>query len=150
MRSYSSIHFFWAAALSATSRYEAFDTPSLWARDRHARRRFAAALLWLNVIPIGWFFVLYRWVIPAAPSLLAAVAAAVASLSVFGFHRVLHALIATDGRWQRYYATEQQICQVRNRGAFRQPQTFASHFVPGVLYIAACGSIAVLIGRFVS
>src|SRR5262245_38918120 len=143
--------FFWAAALAMTARYQAFDTPSMWSgsQRRRAVSRFLVAVLVLNVFPIAWLTVLYRHVVPSSEGLAPIVAAAVASLSVFGFHRILHALIASDKTWSAFY-TEEELKDVRNRGSFTQPQTFAAHFWPGLIYIVVYGGIALLIGRIFS
>ena len=140
--------FFWALAMTGAARYEAFDTASLWLVD--ARGRVCRRLLWgfivLVVLPIMWLAGLYCWVVPAAAGVCAIAIAAFASLSVFGFVRLLHALIASDSQYRNYY-TECEICQVRNRGAFKQPQAFAAHFVPGIIYLLACPAVAILLGR---
>lgn len=141
--------FFWAAALAMTGRYQAFDTPSMWSGDRHAIRRFLVAFLVLNALPIAWLIFLYRHVVPSGDGLAPIVAAAVASLSVFGFHRILHALIATDAIYSAFY-TKAELQDVRNRGSLTQPQSFAAHFWPGVVYVVVCGGAAWLIGRVFS
>ena len=137
---------FWAAALAMTGRYQAFDAPSMWAREPRAVRRFVVGLLVLNLFPILWLTLLYRLVVPAQEGWAPIAAAAVAALSVFGFHRILHALIASDATHSRFY-TADEIRAVRNRDPFTQPQTFAAHFWPGLIYIVACGGAAWLVGR---
>jgi len=137
--------FFWAAALSVTGRYQPFDTPSMLICDGRAWRRFIASLVFLNIAPIAWFIFLYLCVVPDKDGLAPIVAAAVASLSVFGFHRILHAFIASEQLYHWFYTIE-QVQEVRDRGKFTQPQTFIAHFVPGSLYIVFFGSIAWFIG----
>jgi len=136
--------FFWAAALSVTGRYQPFDTPSMFARDSRARLRFFVSLIVLNVIPIIWFILLYLFIIPDDGHLTSIVAAAVASLSVFGFHRILHAFIASEPMYHWFYTLD-QVQEVRERGKFSQPQTFIAHFLPGILYIFISGGLAWLI-----
>jgi hypothetical protein len=136
--------FFWAAALSATSRYQSFDTPSMYIGNRRAWRRFAVSLIILNVLPILWFILLYTKVIPGKSGLASIVAAAVASLSVFGFHRILHAFIASEQVYHWFY-TEEEVVGVRDRGRFTQPQTFCSHFIPGTLYVIVFAGLSWLI-----
>jgi hypothetical protein len=135
--------FFWAAAISVTVRYQPFDTPSAWVRESRAIKRLLVSLLILNILPILWFFFLYK-IIPDDNRLPSIIAAAVASLSVFGFHRILHAFIASESMYQCFYTLE-QVKEVRDRGKFTQPQTFSAHFIPGLLYIIVPGGIAWLI-----
>ena len=135
--------FFWAAALSVTSRYQPFDTPSVWARERRAFLRLLMSLIILNILPIIWFIILYR-LIPDDNNLSSVAAAAVASLSVFAFHRILHAFIASERMYHPFYTLE-QVQEVRDRGKFKQPQTFLAHFIPGVLYIFIPGGLAWLL-----
>jgi hypothetical protein len=136
--------FFWAAALNVTGRYQAFDTPSMWAGERRALRRFFVSLTILNILPILWLIFLYYRVIPNDEEFTSIVAAAVASLSTFGFHRILHAFIASEKKYRRFYTSE-QVQEVRDRGKFEQPQTFQAHFWPGTLYIFFPAVIAWLI-----
>lgn len=136
--------FFWAQALNVTGRYQPFDTPSMWTRDCLAWRRFFASLIVLNILPILWLLFLYWRVIPDEKGICPILAAAVASLSVFGFHRILHAFIASEQFYRCFY-TGEQIKEVRDRGRFCQPQTFGAHFFPGLLYIVIPGAVAWLI-----
>ncbi len=136
--------FFWAAALSVTGRYQPFDTPSMCIWDGRAWSRFGVSLIVLNFAPILWFVFLYLKVFPNANGWRPIVAAAVASLSVFGFHRLLHAFIASDKTYHWFYTAE-QVTDVRDRGKFTQPQTFMTHFIPGILYIIIFGGLAWLI-----
>jgi hypothetical protein len=135
--------FFWAAALSVTGRYQPFDTPSAWSRDKRAVKRLLASLLILNALPILWFLLLYN-IIPNDDHLTSIIAAAIASLSVFAFHRILHAFIASEKKYHSFY-TDEQVKEVRERGKFTQPQTFSAHFIPGLLYVIIPSGIAWLI-----
>lgn len=135
--------FFWAAALSVTGRYQPFDTPSMF-QQRRARYRFIVSLLILNGLPIALFVFLYLFVIPNDDRLVSIVAAAIASFSTFGFHRILHSIIASERLYHWFYTSE-EITEVRDRGKFHQPQTFSAHFIPGLLYILVSVSLARLI-----
>ena len=115
--------FFWAAALSSTARYKPFDTPSMWKLDGQACKRFVVSLIVLNVLPITWFIFLYSTIASAAEGWRPIMAAAVASLSAFGFHRILHAVMASEGTYKLFY-TEAQIKEVRSQAPFDQPQSF--------------------------
>jgi hypothetical protein len=136
--------FFWAAALGVTGRYEPFDTPSMSAGNGQAWRRFVVSLVILNLLPIGWFIFLYSCVVSKKGGILCITAAAIASLTVFGFHRILHACIASEPLYGSFY-TPEQIKKVRCRGPFAQPQTFKAHFIPGLLYLAFWGGVAWII-----
>lgn len=138
--------FFWQHALGMTARYQGFDTPSMWAGEKRVLRRGAWAFVFLNLLPIVWLLVLYKWFIPAGQGLLVIAGAACGGLSVFGFHRILHAIIATDGRYRHYY-TDTEIKSVRLRDGFNQPQDFVSHFWPGVSYLALYGALAWILPR---
>jgi predicted DCC family thiol-disulfide oxidoreductase YuxK len=136
---------FWAAVLSTTGRYQPFDTSSMWKRNGRAWRRFIVSFLILNLLPIGWLALLYNFVIPSTKGLMPIVAAAFASLSIFGYPRILHAILASDSTYHWFF-TKLQIIQVRDRGAFKQPQTFSAHFVPGIIYIFVFVLLGLLIG----
>ena len=138
--------FFWAAALNMTGRYQSFDTPSMWAGNKHAWRRFIVSILLLNILPIIWLVILYFSPFIYKEGITSIIAAAFASLSVFGFHRILHACIASENNYRWFYTTE-QVSEVRNRDRFNQPQNFAAHFIPGLLYFVIFGIVAWLIGK---
>jgi hypothetical protein len=133
--------FFWAAALAVTNKFQPFDTPSMCAGEKRAIHRFFVSLVILNLLPIVWLVILYQYLIPNDECLTSILSAAIASLSVFAFHRILHAILASEDTY-RYFYTLAQVKEVHDRGAFRQPQTFWSHFVPGVLYIIIPSGIA--------
>jgi len=143
--------FFWALALGGASRFRAFDTASLWrkgaARWRVARR-IAVSMLTITFAPVGWLLVLGNCVVPDSAGWPFAVSAAISSLSVFGFLRILHAFIATDRTFHSFYTAE-EVKQVREANAFReQPQGFAAHFVPGVAYLVFFGGLGWAIGKW--
>jgi hypothetical protein len=138
---------FWAAAINVTGRYQPFDTPSMWAREKRAWCRFLVSLIILNILPLIWFIFLYHYIIPDNKCFTSIIAAAVASLSTFGFHRILHAFIASKRMYAWFY-TSKQVREVRERGKFTQPQTFCAHFVPGILYIVIPCVFAWLISIF--
>jgi hypothetical protein len=110
----------------------------MWDGCGRAWKRFAVSLVLLNVLPVAWFIFLYLFVVPAETGLWPIVTAAVAALSMFGFHRILHAFIASDGLYLHFF-TDEQRNEVLGSGApqkvFNQPQSFTAHFVPGMIYI---------------
>lgn len=119
----------------------------MWGLCGRAWKRFLVSLLLLNVLPVAWFFFLYCYVVPAEAGVRPILTAAVAALSMFGFHRILHALIASDELY-RYFYTDDQVARVRHRDSkdvFAQPQSFAAHFVPGMIYIGGWWLVALLV-----
>jgi len=134
--------FFWAVAISLTGRYQPFDTASMWKNDQMAIRRFIVSIIILNILPILWFVIIYI-IIPNDSNILTIIVAAISSLSAFGFHRILHAFVASDSEYSKYY-TDKQIEEVRGRGEFTQDQSFPAHFVPGMLYIIIPGVLALI------
>ena len=95
--------------------------------------RFFVAIFILNVLPIILLLILYRY-IPDGTDWTIIVAAASASLSVFGFHRILHAFIASDKTYHLFY-TKKEIDTIRSNSGFEQPQTMIAHLVPGIAYL---------------
>ena len=126
--------FFWAASINSTGRYQAFDTASIWGGNKLALNRFIAAILFLNILPILWFFIIYNYIIPNDNQLVSIIASSVASLSVFAYLRIFHSFVATETEYHNYYTLE-QVEEVRERGEFIQPQNFLAHFIPGLLYL---------------
>ena len=57
----------------------------------------------IDVIPILWFLILYTFVIPNTVGPFTIMAAAFAALSVLGFARILHSVIATE-KHRNYYS----------------------------------------------
>ena len=61
--------------------------------------------------------------------------------------RILHAFIASNGLYRCFY-TDDQVAEVRKRDPqnfFKQPQSFAAHFVPGLIYIGGWWLLALLV-----
>jgi hypothetical protein len=94
----------WAAVTPTFGRLRLFSISSLWApgRSRYARRRlvwglfvadFGAVLVlasvWWSLAPVGGF-----------PGVLVG---GIAGLAPVGLPRVLHAILASDERWEQYY-----------------------------------------------
>jgi hypothetical protein len=142
--------FFWALALGGASRFRAFDTASLWRKGEDRQRvawRIAVSMLTITIAPIGWLIVLGNYVVPSSPGLPAAVSAAVSSLSVFGFLRILHALIASNRTYHWFYTVE-EVDLVRSASAFPgQPQTLAAHLIPGIAYLVLFAGTGWIIGK---
>jgi len=81
---------FWATIVSAVGRYSPFNTAAFFSQEkrRHAFFRFLMSFTILNILPITWLLLLCL-IIPDTSGVRPVIAAAVASLSVFGFHRIL-------------------------------------------------------------
>ncbi len=129
---------FWAGALSAIGRYHAFDThmffsPSPKSRS-HARRRFVAGVVIMNIFPALWFWFLSARIVPNKPGVFPIMTAMLASLSVFGFGRILHAIIAAESSHSKFYSQEEwdAVIERWERGG---PNTFWAHFVPGIGFL---------------
>lgn len=112
-----------------------------------AWNRFLVVVSLMNVCPIIWLVFLYYFVIPSGSEKYVFIAAAVTSLSVFGFQRILHAFIATKTTWQRYY-TQPGYAEMLEKWRGKdigKTNTFIAHFVPGLLYLSVPVFLAVLI-----
>jgi hypothetical protein len=138
---------FWAAALSAAGRFRAFDTHTFFSGKtrRYAVNRFLVALFIINLCPVVWLWLLYVYIVPNEAGALPIMSAAFASLSVFGFHRILHAIIATDNFYSKFYSNEEwkAIINQWGRGG---PNTFAAHFFPGIGFLIIFLLIAYALG----
>ena len=129
---------FWAGALSAIGRYHAFDThmffsPSPESRS-HARRRFVAGVVIMNIFPALWFWFLSARIVPDELGVFPIMTAALASLSVFGFHRILHAIIATDCH-SKFYSQKEWIAVINQWRKDDPPNTVWAHLVPGIGFL---------------
>ncbi|MFC1806537.1 hypothetical protein ACFL09_06115 [Planctomycetota bacterium] len=113
--------------------------------DRRAVRRLFWGFLLLNLFPILWLCILHAWVVSEGRAPLDVLGAAVASLSVFGFHRLLHGWFAprhhlfyTHKQWEELMAAKTEFPHV--------PQSWP-HLVAGVAYLLILGlALPTLIG----
>jgi hypothetical protein len=143
---------FWAAVISAVSRYRAFDTAAFFSRRReqscHAIYRFTASFVILNILPILWLWLLYTEIVPHKCGWLPVMGAAFASLSVFGFNRILHATIATPTTYSRFYSYSDWKAVVEQQPwrPLRGPDnSFKAGLYPGLFYLA----IPTFLGRII-
>lgn len=135
--------------IGATVPYRGFATAlALVASDldkrRKCRLRFGVAFLCLNVFPAALLFVLYSCVVSNAASGPAIVAAGVASLSVFGVHRVFHAIVCSKETWPKFY-TATEIKEYDLDTEDKSGSTWWAHLVPGIAYLVGMPLIAKLI-----
>ncbi len=139
---------FWATVLGVIKRYRLFDTHLIFSRNkrRYALSRLIVAFIIINVIPILWFWILYSWIVPGASGVLPIISAAFASLSVFGFHRILHAIIATKSFHSNFYSDEEWKAVITQWGR-DDPDTFMPHFLPGIGFLIVFSLIACAVGH---
>jgi hypothetical protein len=141
---------FWAVALEAAGRYRLFETSSMWGytrpeRKKHAWRRFWWGLGLLNFGPILVFIVTLKCVLTGDRGMCGTLAGAVAPISTFGWHRILHAYIASYRQWERYYDTDGIALARYGGNRLEQPETFWPHFGPGILYLIIPITLAALL-----
>jgi positive regulator of sigma E activity len=128
---------FWAAALGSAARYRPFDTSGFWTADRnYVAPRLILSFLIVNILPLvglwvtyGLFTALFRAV--TLPVLLGA---ALASLSVFGMPRVLHAFIFAD-RYRSGFYSPAQASQVAAAIPSANSGSFAAHALPALGFL---------------
>lgn len=98
-------------------------------------RRFVSGFLIIDVIPILWFLVLYTFVIPDKGGPFPIMTAAFAVLSVRGFARILHAVIATEDH-TNFYSDEEFKTVMSKWGKGNDPDnSFKAHFITGFSYL---------------
>ena len=139
---------FWATILNIIGRYRLFDTHLFFSRNkrRYAISRFIVAFIVINVVPILWFWILYSWIVPGTFGALPTMSAAFASLSVFGFHRILHAIIASENFHSKFYSDEEWKAVIAQWGR-GGPNTFMPHFLPGIGFLIVFPLIAYVVGH---
>jgi hypothetical protein len=141
---------FLATIVSVIGKYRLFETHLLLFRNkrrRYALFRFLVAFFFLNVIPIFWIWVLYNWIVPETLGALPIIAGAFASLSVFGFNRILHAIIATEKNHSKFYSEKEWEEITKDWGERWYPNTFVAHFFPGIGFLILYPLIAYVVGH---
>jgi len=90
-------------------KYRTFDIYLFFSKNKSKRirsiRRFISGFIIIDVMPILWFLVLYTFIIPDEPGPFPIMAAAFAGLSILGFARILHSVIATE-KHEKFYSNE--------------------------------------------
>jgi len=140
---------FWATVIAATSPYRAFATAlalsaSHRSERRNAQKRLFVGFVLLNALPAFVLFILYKCVVPAQSTPRAVVAAAVASLSVFGIHRVFHALVCSKETWHWFY-TEGELARYNLGDEEKSGSPWWAHLLPGFGYLFGMPFLASLI-----
>jgi hypothetical protein len=139
----------WGITLSIIGRYRLFDTHLFFCKNRrkYAISRFIIGFFVINIAPIIWFYLLYTYVASELAGAVPIMISAFSSLSLFGFNRVLHAVIAADNHYSRYYSkTEwEAVLSQWGRGSPNTPNTFVAHAIPGIAYLVVIPIIAKVI-----
>lgn len=132
---------FWAAVLATMGKYRLFDTHLFFSRDKnrkcYAIRRSTVGFIIVDVFPILWFWGLYSHIIPEGSGAVPVMAAAFASLSVFGFNRILHSMVASEKFHSRFYSQEEWEEVIKQWGRDHCNNEFKAHFLPGIFFLAA-------------
>jgi hypothetical protein len=130
-------------------KYRTFDIYLFFSNDKTKRirsmRRFITGFIIIDVMPILWFLVLYSFVIPNEPGPFPIMAAAFAALSILGFARILHSVIAT-GKHSKFYSEDDFNIVMSKWGRGDDPDnSFKAHFITGFSYLIIFPVIAYLI-----
>lgn len=127
---------FWAAVVGVVARYHLFDTQQFF--DGTVRslavHRFFVGLAMVDVVPMLWLWRLYYVQAFEASGPLPIVGAALSSLSVFGFLRIIHAVVASDQLW-RFFYREGEWKLVLGEWSRTGPNGFWAHFLPGLGFL---------------
>jgi hypothetical protein len=137
------------AVIQLIRKYRTFDIYLFFSKDKSKRvrsmRRFVSGFMIIDVIPILWFLILYTFVIPNSPGPFPIMAAAFAALSVLGFARILHSVIATE-KHEKYYSNDEFKDVMSKWGKGNDADnSFKAHFITGFSYLIIFPVIAYLI-----
>lgn len=140
---------FWATVISSTSPYRAFATTLAIRGNKKAILRLVFATVLLNILPVLLIHELYKCkeIVPADSSATAIMAAAFASLSVFGINRVFHALVCSKETW-KYFYTEVEIKKYDLDNEEKSMSPWSAHLIPGIAYLLGMPGLAWLITSF--
>lgn len=127
--------------------YRLFDLPDLFSplHRSFALRRFVVGFIIVDIAPIAFLWFLYTYIVPNTSGATPVVAAAVSVLAVFGFIRVLHALVASDSMHHLFFPDEEYE-KIASEWIRRGSNSFWAHFIPGAVYLIIFPIIAFLIG----
>ncbi|MCK9274586.1 MAG: hypothetical protein M0P57_05800 [Syntrophales bacterium] len=140
---------FWASVIASVNRYRPFATADFWSDEYRpaAVKRFGISFVLLNLFPVFWLWFLYRFIVPQNSGVLPVLSAALASLSVLGLHRVLHALIASDSTFRCFFQSDEHI-DIAKQWQERGVNSFLAHFIPGIAYLLGFAFFAWIMGKF--
>jgi hypothetical protein len=137
--------------ISLSKKFRIFDMYLFFSRDKlkklHSLRRFIVGFVLVDTMPIAWFWVLYRFVIPAEQGAFPIMAAAFACFSILGFERFLHGVVATE-RHEKFYTSEEYDELIGAWGRENdEDNRFKVHAFTGMIYLIIFPVIAYFIGR---
>ena len=126
----------WTTAFATLSRYHLFDGHLLATDKQHGvLRRLGIGVVLLVIFPIALFIALL-WLIPDSKSWWPVALAALAPVALFSLSRFVHAWIASEGRWERYYEPPEYEALLRDWRPTRQPPTGPiPHVVEGMVLL---------------
>jgi hypothetical protein len=137
------------AVINLIRKYRTFDIYLFFSKDKakknRSMRRFLSGFMIIDVIPILWFLILYTFVIPNTVGPFPIMAAAFAALSVLGFTRILHSVVATE-RHKNFYSDEEFATVMSKWGKGHDADnSFKAHFITGFSYLIIFPVIAYFI-----
>ena len=105
---------FWSAMLGSVGKFKPFDTAMCFkfftsvdseTNDASIKAfiRFLIAAFVLNILPAAWLFFLYNCVVAQNGDIWAIMSAAIGSISVFGFNRIYHGIVASKQCQKTFY-----------------------------------------------
>lgn len=132
-------------------KYRTFDVQLFFSKNKKRKsrfiRRFIIGFLLIDIFPVLWLLTLYSYIIPPYEGPLPIMAAAFAALSVLGFVKILHAIIATENHLKFYSADEFQYVISSWGRDNDEDNTFKSHFISGIGYLVFFSALAYIIGN---
>jgi hypothetical protein len=142
---------YFTLVMNLIRKYRTFDVQLLFSKDKDKRtlfqRRFIIGFLVIDVLPIIWFLILYTAVIPNRAGPFPIMGAAFAALSVLGFVKILHSIIATEN-YSKYYTKEEFQYVVSEWGRKNDTDnTFKAHFIPGFFYLIIFPALAYIVAN---
>ncbi len=131
-------------------KYRTFDLQLLFSEDNDKksrfRRRFLVGFVVIDILPIMFFLVLYL-IIPDRSGPFPIMGAAFASLSVLGFVKILHAIIATENYAQYYTPEEFQYVLGQWGRKNDTDNNFKAQIIPGICYLIVFPVLAYIIAH---
>jgi hypothetical protein len=137
------------AVINLIRKYRTFDIYLFFSKDKnkknHSIKRFVSGFFIIDAIPILWFLVLYTFVIPNTVGPFPIMGAAFAALSVLGFSRILHSVIATEKHADFYSDDEFNLVMNKWGKNHDEDNSFKAHFITGFSYLIIFPVIAYFI-----
>src|SRR3972149_4977267 len=107
---------FWASVLSAVAPFQVFDTRMLFRNGECARglRRLGVGVIIVDALPVAGLCLLLKSPLMQAKDVWGVAVAAIASMSVFSIHRLLHAFVATRP-FVGYFYSQAEVEELKGR-----------------------------------